>query len=136
MTVEPSQPGDPRLNGIEGWLILVAISVILAPIGPAIRIVIEVKREGGPILPVALLVAFGLYQIVLIGFFFAKKRAFPGLKIASLVVSFVIVAFTYYLRSERGDSPSLLFLIGAAASTIIWSSYLVVSKRVEATFCR
>ena len=136
MAIDNPSISNNALDGIAGWLIIIAIGVVFAPLGVAARILIELRRVDGPVIPIAVLAVYLLYQLAIVYFFFAKRRLFPILKIVSLFLSFIIVAVTYYVLGERGDTPRMSPLVGTAAAMCLWVWYLLVSKRVAATFIK
>lgn len=153
-----------ELRGIGGWLILVAIGIVITPF----QILKDIGEEA------AALYANGTYElltnpessayspfwepyiraetfingitllasIVLIFIFFAKKRFFPKLYIIFLVVSAVLLVMgTLILKLsfpeiDVFDSETTRAFVRAGVSVGIWVPYLLVSKRVKATFVK
>ncbi|MEZ5774147.1 MAG: DUF2569 domain-containing protein [Hyphomicrobiaceae bacterium] len=155
---------DSNLAGIGGWLLLVAIGLIFSPIRMVMQfwplyqtvyfdgvtwqalndtssstyvpylaelIVVETVLN-------AMLLAAALVLIVM---FFTRRRVFPKLYIALAVASIVVLVGDALvggmLLSEAAFDPDTAkeiarSLVGAA----IWIPYMLVSRRVKATFTR
>ena len=139
------------LSGIGGWLILVAIGLLLAPIGDVVRIYSDLGtlNSGGfgqmlsdhpdaTKLMVAQIVADTIFFICFLALnylFYRKNKLFPRMMIVYLFLNTIYIL----IRSHTSDA-----LLGthsfsarsasAVASASIWISYLVNSKRVKATF--
>jgi len=153
-------PEEQRLSGLGGWLILVAIGLFVAPI---IRIYTLVSAGGGYFSmqvwqTVAMpsgtayhplygpLVAFEMIcNILLLGMnllvlclFLAKRRAFPRVFIVtacSLALFLVLDAAGTALLHFKDDSSYVDGLRGVFY-TVLWSSYMLKSRRVKVTFTR
>lgn len=155
---------EERLEGLGGWLILVALGVIVSPL----RIIFELfplysdiftngyweilttpgtdayHAMWAPILlgemgiNLALIFAW-LYTIFL---FFSKKRAFPkwyiGIVIFTLIfIVFDAIAINSVLPDEPiFDSDTVKEISRTLISCLIWIPYMLISKRVVATFVR
>jgi hypothetical protein len=150
-------------SGIGGWLYLVAIGLCLTPI----RLLVEIIRGVRPLDPatwhavttpgmppyhplfgpliVGELVANAAllaWAVVLLYFFFAKRRAFPGAMIAFLIVRVGIqVADLLVARMIPAAAASIgPAVYGALAAgglvVVIWVPYFLKSRRVAATFVR
>jgi hypothetical protein len=155
---------DHQLQGLGGWLILIAIGLCVSPF---IRIfTIGHNWEGyfsnqiwqnvampqgtkydplyGPLLIFELLgniIIFGL-NLLLLGLFFSKRRAFPNLFIALilgqaifLILDDVGAALIPALQTDATIKDHTE-AIRAIFYAIIWSLYMVKSRRVKATFIR
>lgn len=154
--------GEKELEGIGGWLILVAIGIIVTPIRLFVLIIStysEIFSTGtwdlvttpgsaaynalwGPIIIGEMLINSGmliawLYMAYL---FFAKKSLFPKWYIAVAVsglVFIVIDAFAVKLvlpDEPVFDSDTLKELARSLIMVLVWVPYMLVSKRVKATF--
>ena len=143
--------GRSDLRGIGGWLILVAITLFLAPIEDVLRIYYDLSylygsgfgqlladHPGATKLLGTQIVGDIIFFICLLAvnyFFYAKKKTFPLLMIVYLGAHTIYIL----IRSHAGD-----VLMGthdfpasaarATASASLWISYMVSSKRVKATF--
>ena len=139
------------LSGIGGWLILVAIALLLVPIGDVARIYSDLGTlySGGfgqmlsdhpdaTKLMVAQIVADTIFLICLLALnylFYRKNKLFPRMMIVYLFVNTIYIL----IRSHTSDAllGTHVFAARAASATAsasIWISYLVSSKRVKATF--
>ena len=161
--LQENQPGEQNdLEGIGGWLILLAIGMVVTPI----RIVMligstypEIFSSGiwevlttpgadayqplwGPIIIVELSINIGLMVAwIYMGFrFFTKSREFPkwyvGIAIFSLL--FILVdAFAVKLvlpNEPVFDPDTVQELARSVFMVIIWAPYVLLSKRAKATF--
>jgi hypothetical protein len=139
------------LRGIGGWLILVAIALLLAPIEDVYRVYSDLTtlygggfgqmladHPGATNLLVSQIVAdsiFFIWFLALNYFFYGKKKTFPLLMIVYLAVNTIYIL----VRGHANDvvMGTHIFASRAAsvtASASLWISYLVSSKRVKATF--
>jgi hypothetical protein len=140
---------DPKLVGIEGWLVLPAIGLILGPIVAVVSLVIalglfeDVSDAGyGGLYLFNILVSVGLLTLLIYAAtrFFGKRANAPSVMITLLMVQVVaaVVCLVLALMAEAEsfaveDGKALIRgLIGAA----IWIPYFRVSKRVKATFVK
>ncbi len=153
---------DNRLKGLGGWLVLVGIGVVFAPV----RVVAEVWttyypvfRDGywheltNPEMPNYLpywgsIVIFELlynavqflFLILMIYLFFRKHYLFPRLYIFLLVVTIAFLLVDAWLASliipgEPVFDPDTVQNLGQGlVAVVIWAPYMLVSKRVKATF--
>jgi len=151
---------DKTPEGFRGWLILVMMLLISTPIVylPRFVLIFLIAREratgatspGGavygppwtPLMFFEFLSSFFSFTcgVVLIYFFFKKKRSFPPLMTIFLFCQCVLGCFRYLISEHmpqpfpsigHGGMPSLLsFLIILVAS----AAYLRFSKRVRNTF--
>lgn len=155
----PAQPSS--LEGIRGWLILVAIHHIVRPITfiyvfvtlfPTVfhvegwRLLTQPGNPAfhpywAPVLLFELLFnALGLiFSLLLLVLFFLKRAVWPRSYAALFVILFVGVCLDLFLAQQipatkgmqAGDIRSIIQLVVAGA---IWIPYCFVSKRVKATF--
>ncbi len=151
-----------ELKGLGGWLILVGIGVVIAPIRllvtyiPILKPIVEdgtweaLTTAGseaydplwaplliGEIAFNSIMVAASIYLIYL---FFTKHCFFPKLYIGIVFVSLIFILLdawfvTKVLHNEPKFDPEttkefMRTLVGA----VIWVPYMLVSKRVKATF--
>lgn len=145
-------------SGIGGWLILVAISLVLSPILLFADLmvyltdssVIESLKEsfvsgseyynpkwGGYTLFIFLIQILEIIAWLCLGYlFFKKKKSFPKLYIYMMifivVYAFFIFGIAKFLFSE-GDVEGINFLKELLVP-LAWARYMEVSKRVKATF--
>ncbi len=139
------------LRGIGGWLILVAIALLLAPIEDAYRVYSDLNtlygggfaqmladHPGITNLLVSQIVAdtiFFIWFLALNYFFYGKKKAFPLLMIVYLGVNAIYIL----VRGHANDAVMGTHIFASRAASVtasasLWISYLVSSKRVKATF--
>lgn len=153
---------EKKLNGLRGWLILVAIGVIIAPIrllSVELPMHNEILNDGSwalltsadselyhplwaPVLITEITFSFvlllaSLYLVVL---FFSKHYLFPLVFIAITLAMLVFIPFDAWLVSQVLPEESFLNgqtvrdLLRTLISAAIWIPYMLVSKRVKATF--
>lgn len=150
-----------NLSGLRGWLIVFAIGIILAPL----RICVQILQVYMPIFftpdylqnmantygmafKYALITEAGINLILfcvtiyIVYLFFSKRRALPkwyiGFSIFSII--FVIIdsiSIKLIIPSQPWfDFYSGVTLMREALGCAIWIPYLMLSKRVQATFVR
>lgn len=146
-----------QLRGIGGWLILVLIGLISALVKtifalkgllessqPEISVTITRYITGGrpPIFGVWVLyeVIFNAVVIVFITclliLMISKSRFFPIFLIVYLIVDTFLYGIDYILGLPNAINlvPSQDGVLLAFATAVVWIPYLLVSKRVKATF--
>ncbi len=151
-----------NLEGLGGWLILVGLGVVLSPVRIIVQvfpIFSTVFSDGtwealtvpgsavynplwAPILLGELAVNVGSVVVwVFIAFlFFSKKSAFPKWFIGMILFTLCfIVVDAISLKSVLPNEPvfdadTLREVTRTAIATLIWVPYMLVSKRVKATF--
>jgi hypothetical protein len=145
-----------HLEGIGGWLILVAIGLVLSPfiiLGLTLFTLVPVLTmdrvqpflQSHPavhaliILEVATNLIFVLLLLWINYLFFSRKKAFP---------SFMVFYLCFHLMVSIGDfvaARNLLPGVGhqdgmamtrSLMGAIIWVPYLLISRRVKLTFTR
>lgn len=153
-----------ELRGLGGWLILVGIGVVTSPFRLLASLIPTYKRifesgawhalttEGsehyvpyfgsflvGEIIFNAILITASFYLIVL---FFSKHYLFPRLYIGIVGASLVFILLDAWLGSEifpgepMFDPETTTEFSRAFVAGMIWIPYMLVSKRVKATFVR
>jgi hypothetical protein len=144
---------DRHLEGIGGWLILVAIGLVFSPLvilGGATKsdLLFLTSSRHQPFLQkhhaVHGLILFEVitnlcFVAVLIGLnylFFKKKRAFPTYMILYLLFHLLAIALDHAgARLSMPSAPSNLRpLVSAALAAAIWVPYYLRSRRVKVTF--
>jgi len=153
---------ENELKGLGGWLILVGLGVILAPIRLLITYVPlyqPVFEDGtweaitsvdsvsyNPMLSSLLMgemaynVIMVLASIYLIYLFFTKNYLFPKLYIAIFAVSLVFILFDAWLVTmalpdvPMFDSETKKEFFRVLVGGMIWVPYMLLSKRVKLTF--
>jgi hypothetical protein len=161
---KPEAAEQNKLEGLGGWLMLVALGIILAPLRIAAEtfpIYSEVFSSGAwaaittpgtedyvPYLA-SYVYAEGVINVgmimawVYIGFlFFTRKKAFPQWFIGILLftLAFIVVDAlwsTFVLPGEPVfDADTTKQLVRSLIYTAIWMPYMLVSERVKLTFVR
>ena len=159
--MDTTKSSPPPPVGIGGWLILVAVGLCLTPIRIAAEILATVRplnpalwhalttpgaRAYHPLFGpwiVGQLVAYSallLWALALLYLFFAKKRLFPRLMIAFLIVrALVQVAdISVALRIPMVANSLQVNVFGGPIIAIvvaaIWVPYFLWSRRVAGTF--
>ena len=157
----PPSSEAKRYEGLGGWLILVAIGLIITPLRlgvDGVRIFLPlfapekwhlINTPGselyhpylGPLLiyEVAGNTTTALFALVMLGLFFSRKRFFLKLMILYLAVNALFVFGDHVLVRQvfpgMATSPQgIRELARVTAGCLIWIPYLLVSKRVKATF--
>lgn len=153
---------DNKLKGLGGWLILVGVGVVINPIRLLVTLVPTYKQifETGAwealtvessefynpyfrslliseITFNAIIIAASTYLIYL---FCSKHYLFPKLYIGIVAVSLVFIPLDAWIVTKLFPSESIFnpeatkeFII-TFLSGIVWVPYMLVSKRVKATF--
>ena len=158
--VRPSSARDPKLTGIGGWLIPVAIGQIFAPLMLIATLAQYYSSMDYSLLqrfPVAFLgeaalnvFLFGI-SVYAAALFFRHSRRFPTFFIIQMMASFLMLPvnalwvavtlslytgqptkdfFTGFDGKEIGQAIAILIIGG------IWVAYILKSKRVANTFVR
>jgi uncharacterized RDD family membrane protein YckC len=164
-SVSQDTVSEPLLEGIGGWLILVAICLILTPI-------LITKDLGFSILPayapniwnaittpgsenytpyfahllifetLANVILF-VWSILLLYYFFGKKKTFPYLVIIFLLVRLSLflvdsiatgLIFHKAFFDTKGGSEFAIGLIKPLGACMVWIPYFLKSERVKNTF--
>lgn len=153
---------ERKLEGLRGWLILVAIGVIIAPIrllSVELPMYNEILNDGtwelltrvdselyhplwAPVLITEITFSFALLMasLYLVVLFFSKHYLFPRVFIAVTLAMLVFIPFDAWLVSQVVpeetflNSQTVRDLLRTLVSATIWIPYMLVSKRVQATF--
>ena len=140
---------EKNLEGIGGWLILVAIGLVGNPIAMVVRagsvFMVLARSESWTGTQLAtggvyvLGVFLALYQAFVAVQFFRKKRSLPLL----ITICYAVYPAFCLIRviAESGTNDTLeganvRTLVQAAVGALIWIPYFHQSKRVKATFVR
>ena len=155
-------PKKPPLKGLGGWLILVGLGLVVAPIRTVFDLVpriVSLFFEGAwellttpgsqlyhifwaPLVITEIIIAFGLaltyfYMWIL---FFKKKKEFPKWYIVIFSFSLIWIfadtlAYKIMWPSESiFDSETVGLFINIVWSSTIWIPYMFYSERVKNTF--
>lgn len=155
---------DKKLEGIGGWLILVAIGLVVTPIRIVLLIIgtyPDIFSSGtweflttlgseaysplwAPIIAGEILINCGLLLVWLYMAyrFFTKRKDFPKWYIGVAVFSLLfIVADAFSIKlvlpgEPVFDSDTIKELMRSVVMVAIWVPYMLVSKRVKATFIK
>lgn len=150
------------LNGIGGWLILVAIGLIITPLRVAYLLLadlIPIFSNGtwaaltdpgsesyspywaplliGEVVANGLLMAVSAYLLYL---FFSKKKVFPVWYMGVIAFSLVFIPLDAWLVTKAlpdepmFDPDTTKEFSRSILAAVIWIPYMLVSKRVKATF--
>jgi hypothetical protein len=138
------------LEGIGGWLILVAIGLALTPLrsvsgitttlnvlyGSRYQLTLSAHPAlAGLILFEAITNTVYLAALVTLNFlFYQKKKAFPTGMIVFLSAQVIITVFDHLAALHFGSDTSPTAVWGNFAAAAIWIPYYLLSKRVKATF--
>ncbi|MCW5552609.1 MAG: DUF3857 domain-containing protein [Verrucomicrobiae bacterium] len=155
---------DQHLQGLGGWLILVGLGICIGPFVHVAGIVSywegffslntwqAVALPQGehyhplyaPLLIFEVLGSIGILglNILVICLFFAKRRLFPKVYIAMMVFNAAFLLMDEVTSRnipylvENSDGSSVREITRAIFAALIWSTYMVKSRRVKATFTR
>lgn len=154
----PSVPWEPALAGRRGWLALLGFAVTIAPARVLYTSVKSLPAYSGPswvalttvgspayhalyapLLTVELLVNVTL--VIGVGYlaylYWAKRRSFPLVFVAVQVFSLVFLVTDHLAATAIPGSDSAASFgrqLGALVGTLLWTGYVLWSKRVKATF--
>ena len=159
---DPITTEKQKYQNIGGWLILVGIGIVLSPL----RLLLFIGRDllpvflsetwttlttpgtqiyhpfWGPLLIFELLgnVFFLVFSLVLVIFFFQKRKALPTMIITFYLLNLFFVVSDHFLANlipliaNQSDQGSLLEIFRSAIASLIWVPYFLFSKRVKGTF--
>ncbi|MBN9438831.1 DUF2569 domain-containing protein [Bosea sp. (in: a-proteobacteria)] len=143
----PLPDGSPPNLG--GWLLLPALSTFLAPLFvlaglftlyPVVQVFGRLNGTMQAYVAISVAINVGLavawiYACILLA---KRRRAFPGLFMGLLIMSAVLVSGDIVAASSllniQPDSSSYRDLGRALSGVVIWVPYMLMSKRVAATF--
>lgn len=143
-------------KGIGGWLVLVAIGLIVSPIRLAYSIIVDYLPQinssewatlnfpafknlfYGELVINSLFVVFAIVLLVL---FFSEDRRFPKYMIAFyianltfVIADFAIASFHPLIRLAANPEGGIMEVVRSVAAAAIWIPYFLVSQRVKNTF--
>lgn len=145
---------EKNLQGIRGWLLLVAVGVVGAPIitGVSLAWMLPLISHLGDLVSydstLGFLVIFStigqvlllLVAIIVVFKFFTKARVFPKLYIALLAFGIVLGVADLAMLNLLSPGETLEHSKNAARLgaqgfwSLVWGAYILKSKRVKATF--
>ena len=151
-----------RLQGLGGWLVLVGIGIVVAPLinayivlttfapifaGGTWETLTTVGAENyhpmwAPLLigEVVISTAFVFVYCYLAYLFFTRRKSFPLLFIYTALASVIFIPLdawvaSFVLTDEPIFDPTTTMEFGRAlVYAIVWIPYMLTSKRVKATF--
>lgn len=133
---------------IGGWLILVAIGLVLSPVSILIYVISDIlpafsavpfsQVSGELRLYLYLDLVFNLslcvYIIYVIVLFFKRRTTAPKLVISLYILNFVFIILDRFVFKSISELQWTLVIIQSVASSLIWIPYFLISKRVKGTF--
>lgn len=153
---------DQELKGLGGWLILVGIGVVLAPVRMLVSLVPIYKPifENGtweaitsansahynPRLAALIVGEIAINALIFVGslfliyLYFSKHRLFPKMYIALVAATLIFipldawVASKFLVNQPAFDPETAKEFTRAIVAAVIWVPYMLVSKRVRLTF--
>ena len=160
-TVATSGPQQP-LSGLGGWLILVAIGVVMSPLqmlATLLQTYVPFFQGGtwealttpgseqyhalwAPLIIFEFIGNLGLFVacVVLLFLFFKKSRFFPRTYIAIALVNLCYLVLdawfvSFVLTSESMFDPDTTReIVRSLVTTAVWGTYMLISDRVRNTF--
>ena len=137
-----------NLEGIGGWLILLAIGVVLGPLFTVSAFAdfepgnfYQIIRRGDFVgnsyfLLIASVVLMLLLQSYTAFLFFTKASTFPKFQIGVLAGNVVVSFFDHAFLAAIGvaQDEAVRGIFGTIMAAAVWIPYLLRSKRVKATF--
>jgi hypothetical protein len=140
------------LEGIGGWLILVAFGLGFAPlrsirgIYATLHILYGSEYQNwlsmhpgmaGLILFEAVTNTLFLFALVVLNYlFYRKKKEFPGLMITFMALQSILLLIDYAVVLHYNSRGSVTNVAGAILGSAIWIPYYLRSERVKVTFVR
>ncbi len=169
-TIQPIAPEVPAENPdgqkIGGWLILLAIGIVLTPFRIGIALVSIFKNVTVPgvwaaittpgsesyhplwqpviVSEVSINIILFIVSIVLAVFFFMRKKFVPIFFIIFIIFNAVFVTLDYFISNlipavqaqQSNDMETIRTVIQSIVICFIWVPYFIVSKRVKKTFVK
>lgn len=151
-----------ELNGLGGWLVLVGVGVVLSPIVSLFILVPTYSeifidgtwaelstKDSGAYNPYLSSLIMGeiffnciilMTSVYLIYLFFIKHYLFPKVYICLITATLIFIPLDAYLVSailpdiSMFDPETTKEFMRSGIAAIIWIPYMLVSKRVKATF--
>jgi transglutaminase-like putative cysteine protease len=160
---DPPPAGDRgnRLVGIDGWLVVLALALLLRPLvfvsslirlAPAMSIDrwAALTTYGHPsynalwapllLFELAAAIAQLVFSLLLLVLFFRRRSSFPRAAMLLMAVSLVIrvadLMLATLLPAVTVDPRDVSQVVGGAVGVALWLAYLWQSERVKSTFVR
>ena len=155
---------EDKIEGLGGWLILVAIGIVFSPFRIIVELFplyLEIFKDGywevlttpgtdayhvmwAPIIlaEMSINVILVFVWLFIIFLFFTKKKMFPKWYIGILLFTLTFIfmdAFAVKVVAPHEpmfDDATVGEIIRTLLPCLIWIPYMLVSKRVKATFIR
>lgn len=149
-----SAPKPESLAGINGWLLIPAIGLLLGPlftgfgimllasVGSSISAQLEADSPGYSRFvawEIGLSACLLLLQVLLAVAFFLRKRSVPRLMVCFLLLNLMLTIVNALLAWNVFGELSREFIndiIRATMLALVWIPYFLLSRRVKATFDR
>ena len=144
-----NQP-DKNLNykKIGGWLILVAIGLVLSSISVLLYLISDVlpafsavpsSQLSGELriylfLDLVLNISLLVYIVYVIVMFFKRSTAIAKLVISLYILNFAFIIMDRFVFKSISESQWTFVIIHSVVSSLIWIPYFLISKRVKGTF--
>lgn len=156
----PAKGSVIEMLGIDGWLILFAIGLVLSPILIFITGIADENYFSATIIEMLLdenfflflVIVFELlfntvyftFSIFMIVIFFKQRSIVPRMAILFLafpvvinIIDFIIVNGLFSELSESGDNEEFIgTIVGSIIRAAIWIPYFMLSSRVKRTFVK
>jgi transglutaminase-like putative cysteine protease len=156
----PSSERDDRWVGIAGWLIVLAIALVWRPVAFGSELLLVAKTISidkwsllttygsssynalwAPLLLFELAVASMelVLSLLLLRLFFQRRSSFPRVAILLLVVGVVLQMVDHMLAGLlpiKYDPAKVVRIVQTTVGVLAWSTYLLRSRRVKATFVK
>jgi hypothetical protein len=145
----PQEANEPVIySSIGGWLIVVAIGLLVSPVGilyfvfaeiiPGFRAVPLSEVSGSFKFYLGLNLGLNLllfaYVIVAAVLFFQRRRIVPRLIISLYVLNLLFVLLDRFVFMTASGDQWMFGIVSGVVSALIWIPYFLISKRVRATF--
>ncbi|MGB6722155.1 MAG: DUF2569 domain-containing protein, partial [Terracidiphilus sp.] len=146
----PSFAAGKDLEGIGGWLILVAFGLGIAPFTSIRGISVDLRILYGASYQtwlsahrgIAALILFeaatnSIFLLGLLGLnllFYRKKKAFSGWMITYLATHLALILFDHLVALRFSSNPEASPLASVSIGAAIWIPYFLRSERVKTTF--
>ena len=130
-----------KYNGLEGWLTLVILGLIVG-LGYNMLYFLEIfngsSSNDSMIFDIVIGIVFVVFNAFVIYLFFTKKRIFPVWYIAFLIINAVLNFLAFFLVGENTTETANISEDAGKSilAAIIWVPYMLKSKRVKATFTK
>ena len=157
----PAGDRDDRLAGVGGWLLVLALVLLIRPLvfASSLAPLAQVMSSGqwaalttygrptydalwAPLLLFELAVAIAqlVFSLFLLVLFFRRRSSFPRMAIlllaAALAIQVVDLMLARLLPTGASDPKDVSRAVGGAVGVALWSAYLWRSVRVRSTFTR